>query len=689
MFIKLKFLFFFIMLTGVQFTFAQSFLSTLKESSNFDVSVDQIFSGSRNFAREDNQKLIELEQGYYLFSELHTVITGSAYGIDYDSLFFILQLAAKQEFRLALLAWEKITPPIEPNLDELYELYLSLGVELNFAVKNYARALKLSSSYLDQIRSSRNFGNILYANFYSLYQLNKEIENLELVDMDTFKNLSPLKKENLKIVLLENAVKNKRYGQILKYYAFNGNKFSTLEKINIQSYIDKVQDLQLLDELKEVYRNLEIQQFFDLRKIELLMLNNKLDEAEQNLYLSLEQSDNYTNANQIKLRNLETKIFRLRKVKPKKIGILLPLSAENPQFQLIVRNAIEGINLFFQHLKSKGQFYELIFEDTALKPEIAVTAFRKLVEQENVVVVIGPITRLNSEAIANIADEYVTPVISFTKKEEIETNSHFLYRYQRDITEEIRSIVSFAIDYLGVKKFIAFYIEDEKSDETRYKTRIFAKEVVESNAEILEIKSIKADQVDFRKVFRDITGVYRYLNSQERIYYASLRDKEHIPPAFDAFYFPFSAEKIHSIASFFEAYNLENVYILAGSSVNSPQLPLISTKNLYFADIGYFYENSLANEFISAYNKFNRYTDLYKSPSIYTILFYDSLELVSSLIEANALSNGIELKQKLDFLNSYPILSGFLSIDKNGKINKSLNVYSVEEYNITPYFYKN
>ena len=78
----------------------------------------------------------------------------------------------------------------------------------------------------------------------------------------------------------------------------------------------------------------------------------------------------------------------LLKKKVEKIGILLPYSIKAAKIKNIVLDIQTSINIFSQNKNSQ---YEFIFEDTALKPNTTIKAFKKLAKK-NVVAIIGPLS---------------------------------------------------------------------------------------------------------------------------------------------------------------------------------------------------------------------------------------------------------------------------------------------------------
>lgn len=92
----------------------------------------------------------------------------------------------------------------------------------------------------------------------------------------------------------------------------------------------------------------------------------------------------------------------IAQAKPLRVGVLAPMSGV---YASLGTNKVNGINMFFkeQNMKVGGTPIELIVEDTEAKPQEGLRKARKLVEQDNVDILLGVI----SSAIGYGLKEYV------------------------------------------------------------------------------------------------------------------------------------------------------------------------------------------------------------------------------------------------------------------------------------------
>jgi len=103
---------------------------------------------------------------------------------------------------------------------------------------------------------------------------------------------------------------------------------------------------------------------------------------------------------------------------PIKIGAVLPFSGG---VELYGRQARLGLDLAAKEINSGGGILgrpvEIIYEDDKTDPAVAVKATRKLIERDNVLAVVGPITSRNLNEIKPEIERAKTPLLYATNYE--------------------------------------------------------------------------------------------------------------------------------------------------------------------------------------------------------------------------------------------------------------------------------
>jgi ABC-type branched-subunit amino acid transport system substrate-binding protein len=110
---------------------------------------------------------------------------------------------------------------------------------------------------------------------------------------------------------------------------------------------------------------------------------------------------------------------------PIRIGALLPFSGG---VELYGEQAKLGIDLAAQEINSKGGILghplQVIYADDGTRPQIALNGVNKLIEEDNVLAIIGPITSQNLNAVAPTMLVKKTPLLYAKGGSPVVTSSH-------------------------------------------------------------------------------------------------------------------------------------------------------------------------------------------------------------------------------------------------------------------------
>jgi len=138
------------------------------------------------------------------------------------------------------------------------------------------------------------------------------------------------------------------------------------------------------------------------------------------------------------------------------LGCLLPLSGSH---QGIGQRALRGIELAVSiHNSVKGAPpVHVIVKDTASDAGQTLQALQEL-ERENVSGIIGPM--VHAEAISREAQRMGMPIIAITQKEGVTGTGGFVFRNFLTPQAQMRSLVSYAVNKLGVAKAVILYPDE-------------------------------------------------------------------------------------------------------------------------------------------------------------------------------------------------------------------------------------
>ncbi len=145
---------------------------------------------------------------------------------------------------------------------------------------------------------------------------------------------------------------------------------------------------------------------------------------------------------------------------PRAIGVLLPLTGEYREYG---NQALEGIKLGIGIFETEGKETApmLIIRDTAGKPEQAVAQLEDLVFNEHVSCVIGPLFSQEAYAAAVKADELEVSIITLSGRPDITSVGSYVFRNFLTLEAQAKTLVSYAVDQLGVKRFAVLFPSDK------------------------------------------------------------------------------------------------------------------------------------------------------------------------------------------------------------------------------------
>ena len=134
---------------------------------------------------------------------------------------------------------------------------------------------------------------------------------------------------------------------------------------------------------------------------------------------------------------------------PYAVGALLPLSGRGSE---VARQLLQGMQL--AQLQEGGP--ELLVEDTAGNPTTAATAANRLVSENGVVAMLGPVGSRTTEAAADSARRAGVPMLSFSASEAVTSAGDQVFRLLYSPRDEVAALVRSARSR-GLSRFVILY----------------------------------------------------------------------------------------------------------------------------------------------------------------------------------------------------------------------------------------
>ncbi|MBF0240249.1 MAG: penicillin-binding protein activator [SAR324 cluster bacterium] len=472
---------------------------------------------------------------------------------------------------------------------------------------------------------------------------------------------------------------------------------------HLQEIINSISNESICNQIELQYsKNPLILQLVQIKQTELLMNQKRYVQAQDYLTRKLSSEEAGLASNhQLKLTNLQNRLWVKTRVVPTKIGVILPLSAKPAQIAQLAKDAMEGVRLSlidFQNRRANNQdnsnrsprsTIELIFRDSYLNPQQTEDITRSLIEDEHVIAIIGPLIRTTSEAAARIAQEYQVPLITLTQTASIAEVGDYVFRINENWAEEEKKLADYAIDYAQVRSFAVLYPQTREGKE---KLGYFWEQVEKRERTIATAYGFYPKQKTFLDAFDEFTGARRYLSETDKLIMEEIEEKQQQPIRdFDGVFIPLGADNMDTaniIFPYSSAYGMDKLFYAGDSGWNNPAI--VHTirghvrKHVFTGSFSRENPDEEVQKFMRMHERYFYQHLNYKGPSIYTAFAYDAAGILISLITQNKVQDHQQLREQLVNLQNYHGVSGMLKFQQNGDISRKLSLYRVFRRQIRP-----
>jgi len=515
-----------------------------------------------------------------------------------------------------------------------------------------------------------------------------------------------------------------------------------VDPLQILSLLDQVQRSETLELIRESYADLPwVKQNFPSFLLKLLLKEQQYTHAFQLLHRELAIANVTHNQKRIlELEAMQREVNNVLKVRPHRIGVILPMGSNNHKIVRLTRQTLEGLRLALQapaiqnhptessakpsvpesiflpqnleqYLEQNSQAdtlaapskeslfplteeslhpsWELVFRDSGLDAQTTERAVQELVEKENVIAIIGPLTRKTSEAAAHAAQQYKVPLISLSLTSSIPDLGDYVFRNNKSWKDEIRELIRIAVDYNDAHRFAILYANNR---EGRKKMRFFWDEVEAQGHVVHAVESFKPKQIHFVKEFDGITGKNRFVAPEEKQWMKEWKEKQTPVNDFDALFIVAGNGNTYDLKILFpyiEVYKLGDKLLLGDSTWNQKTLLFApgqgNLRNTIFVD-NFFPQSSdpKVKAFMSLHKQKAYQHRNYQEPSAYTAYAYDTVRLLMNLLQDESKHSRQDLR---DALLNMPLYNGVTSsfrFQENGEIDRKMQKLTFRRNRIAP-----
>ena len=403
-----------------------------------------------------------------------------------------------------------------------------------------------------------------------------------------------------------------------------------------------------------------------------------------------------------------------------RIGVLLPLGSSSQLLRRLAQETLEGLRMAIQFplshpdprsplsrllgqdlespresLRKKpgapGPGFELVIRDSGNSAALAEKQVESLVRDDQVIAIIGPIARSESEAAARKAVEMRVPLITFSLSLDPPEKSHYVFRHSKSQDEEVRDLVRYSLDYLHSRRFAVLY---PATGYGRNMMRQFWREVEQGGGKVVAAASFEPSPVvtrysrerkEFQRIFENFTGQDRPIGEEEQKLLDRVGDSLPDPIVdFDALFIPVGPNGIRDlqqIAPYPVTVDAEHVQLLGSRFWNNDAL-LVSgggkLKGAVFVDA---FDRASINPKVAAFRGRHRtffgHQPSYRPPTFYTGLGYDTVRMVMALLEKPENRSRRSLPVALKAMEPYFGVTGWTRVDDRGRAMKETMFFRV------------
>lgn len=380
---------------------------------------------------------------------------------------------------------------------------------------------------------------------------------------------------------------------------------------------------------------------------------------------------------------------------PKKIGVLLPTTGKYGHPGTL---ALRGVEQALALAEDMGLTdLEIVVQDTAGDAAQAVAALERLVKDDKVIAVIGPIISAEGEMLNAAAEELGVPLLMMVQRPGMAEGRGYVFNTWVTAEEQVDALVEQAVTRLGIQNFAIAY--PGKEGGARLAGRFWT-QVEAAGARVSAVESYDPGSTDFRETGRRLKGTHYKASppGEADVLLAFLPERSkpqitdpqtELTPGvdFQAIFVPDNYKRVTMLAPgfLFEEINLGNhlpaedfppVTLMGGSALNHPDLVVRGGKYVNGAILvdGLFLESPdpVVQRFRQAYRAAHD-----ADPTLLEATAYDATRFVMQLLAEGVVTRR-ELVERLQLAAPAEAVTGALGFSSTGEMRHEMRVLQVD-----------
>ncbi|MCZ6843470.1 MAG: penicillin-binding protein activator [SAR324 cluster bacterium] len=551
---------------------------------------------------------------------------------------------------------------------------------------------------------------------HALYLQGKRLEESFLFDEDALEELPAWMQSRYLIMKAERTARRDDYLAAAGFLLAEQNSGSTLQESTpqeVEALLEQMVDQESLEEFLQTHDDVE---WLEEKRLflQVRVMVNRGEIAAALLEINRITNEGLaTTPSQIKsVHAIRAEITSRILTASGAIGVLLPLGSSSSSLRALASQALDGLRLAllagrepreghgaslakrlaldFQPLQETAAGppkpltpnFELIVRDTGNNPARAAELVEELVREEHVIAIIGPIARRESAAAAERAEALEVPIISFSLTMEIPLGARNVFRHSKSQEEEVRDIVSYAMDYRDARRFVILYPSGGYGEHI---SGLFWDEVTRRGGRVVGVESYRPargrrarEEVGLKEIFERFTGLDRPQDAIDIALQEAVDDSKPDPIVdFDAIYIPIGpagGQDLRLIAPYPVTVDAERVLLLGSRFWNSDEVIVAGADKLEGAVFVDAYDRKSMVGGLRAFRRRHRvmfgHRANYREPSYYTAFAYDTLNILAKLLRERVSRNRKVLARALTSMEPYSGVTGLTSFLETGEAVK-------------------
>lgn len=374
-----------------------------------------------------------------------------------------------------------------------------------------------------------------------------------------------------------------------------------------------------------------------------------------------------------RLQALDRQISQARLVKPRAVGVILPLSGAYGAFGKRVLAAVQlGLGLFSNE---GAQPLTLYIEDSHSDPQLTAQAVSSLVERNKVLAIIGPVGAAASLSAARRAQQLGVPLISLSQIAGLTQAGPFVFQNSLTPEAQVKALLDQVMGRQGLKRIAIMAPQNAYGQGF---ARVMNAYVTAQGGFVTRTEYYPPARTDFAA----------YLKSLVKLPPGNYRPGHPDSPKpvidFDALFVPDGPEAAAMIAPQLAYYDVLGVELLGTNLWHNPKLIEQGARyveNCLFPDA--FDPKSqapLTRAFVGDFSQ-----ALGQEPGVMEAQAFDAAYMVRHVL-MNSLppTSRPAMRERLARLQGLQGVCGVLSVDQERRVNKPLTLFTVHSGAFTP-----